>query len=236
MYIRFVYTEAMADQPRRIIWDRHNLKHLFVDHLERGITREEVEEVLCSPHSFVVPTPGRKTTFTIGKTATGRQLGVAWLDRRAGIYPIHARQVRAAHNGGNILMAAHKKDFEMNTFDDPFDTLSDDEFEAEITHAMEERVKKGLPIEKVGDTVSISLRMDRSVLMRIKAMAKDQNIPYQRLMKAWIEDGLVETEREKVPTLRVVLSDADIQRVTTTGIDILLVRENEAPLSRAMGE
>ena len=38
-------------------------------------------------------------------------------------------------------------------------------------------------------------------------------------------DGLVAREREKVPTLRVVLSDADIQRVTTTGIDILLVRE-----------
>ncbi len=101
---------------------------------------------------------------------------------------------------------------------------------------MEERVQKGLPIEKVGDTVSISLRIDRSVLTRIKAMAKDQDIPYQRLMKAWIEDGLVAVEREKAPTLRVVLSDADIQRVTTTGIDILLVRENEAPLPRAMGE
>ncbi len=35
-----------------------------------------------------------------------------------------------AHSGGNIPMAAHKKDFEKNTFDDPFDTLSDDEFEA----------------------------------------------------------------------------------------------------------
>jgi predicted DNA binding CopG/RHH family protein len=133
-------------------------------------------------------------------------------------------------------MAVHKKDFEKNTFDDPFNTLSDDEFEAEITRAMEERVQKGLPIEKVGDSVSISLRMDRSVLTRIKAMAKDQDIPYQRLMKAWIEDGLVAAEREKVPMLRVVLSDADIQRVTTTGIDILLVRESETPLPRAMGE
>jgi uncharacterized DUF497 family protein len=83
----------MGDQSRRIIWDRHNLKHLFVDHLERGITKEEVEEVLRSPHSFVVPTPERNTTFTVGKMATGRRLGVAWLDRQAGIYPIHARQV-----------------------------------------------------------------------------------------------------------------------------------------------
>ncbi len=74
------------------------------------------------------------------------------------------------------------------------------------------------------------------MLARIKAMAKDQDVPYQRLMKAWIEDGLVATEREKVPTLRVVLSDANIQSVTTTGIDILLVRENETPLPRAMGE
>src|SRR5947209_3402974 len=93
MYIQNVYTGAMGEQPRRIIWDRDNLKHLFVDHHERGITKEEVEEVLCSPDSFVVPTPGRKTTFTVGKTATGRRLGVAWLDRRVGIYPIHARQV-----------------------------------------------------------------------------------------------------------------------------------------------
>jgi predicted DNA binding CopG/RHH family protein len=133
-------------------------------------------------------------------------------------------------------MTIRKKDLEQNTFDDPFDNLSDGEFEAEITRAMEERVQKGLPIEKVGETVSISLRIGRSVLARIKAMAKDQDVPYQRLMKAWIEDGLVATEREKVPTLRVVLSDADIQRVTTTGIDILLVRENETPLPRAMGE
>jgi predicted DNA binding CopG/RHH family protein len=133
-------------------------------------------------------------------------------------------------------MTIHKKDFEQNTFDDPFDTLSDDEFEEEITRAMEERVQKGLPIEKVGETVSISMRMDRSVLRRIKAMAKDQDVPYQRLMKTWIEDGLVATEREKVPTLRVALSDADIQRVTTTGIDILLVRENKASLPRGLGE
>jgi len=83
----------MGDRPRHILWDRHNLKHLFADHPERGITKEEVEEVLRSPGSFVVPTPGRNTTFTVGKTATGRRLGIAWLDRRAGIYPIHARQV-----------------------------------------------------------------------------------------------------------------------------------------------
>ncbi len=56
-------------------------------------------------------------------------------------------------------MTIRKKDFEQNTFDDPFDTLSDDEFEAEITRAMEERVQKGLPIEKVGEAVSISLRV-----------------------------------------------------------------------------
>jgi len=105
-------------------------------------------------------------------------------------------------------MALHKK-----TFDDPFDNLSDEEFEAEITHAIEERAEKGLPIEKVGDAVPISLRMDRSVLTRIKALTKERGIPYQRLMKSWIEDGLVATEREKAPTLRVVLSDADIQRV-----------------------
>ncbi len=128
-------------------------------------------------------------------------------------------------------MALHKQ-----AFDDPFDNLSDEEFEAEITRAMEEHAQKGLPIEKVGDAVPISLRMDRSVLTRIKALAKERGIPYQRLMKSWIEDGLVATEREKAPTLRVVLSDADMQRVTTTGIDILLVPENEASSPRAMGE
>ena len=105
-----------------------------------------------------------------------------------------------------MLMAVRKKDFEQNAFDDPFDNLSDDEFEAEITRAIEERVQKGLPIEKVGETVSISLRMNRSVLTRIKAMAKDQDVSYQWFMKTWIEDGLVTTEREKVPTLRVVLA------------------------------
>jgi hypothetical protein len=119
-------------------------------------------------------------------------------------------------------------------FDDPFDTFSDDEFEAEITRAMEDRVQKGLPIEKVGDAVSILLQVDRSVLVRVEAMAEELDMSSQRLMKTWIEEGLVETEREKVPTLRVVLRDADIKRVTTTGIDILLIREAETP--RAMGE
>jgi len=55
MYVHLVYTQNMEYQPRRIIWDRHNLKHLFQDHPEREITKEEVEEVLRSPHSFVVP-------------------------------------------------------------------------------------------------------------------------------------------------------------------------------------
>ena len=101
---------------------------------------------------------------------------------------------------------------------------------------MQERVQEGPPIEKVGKAVSISLRMDRSVLARIKAMAKDRNVPYQRLMKTWIEEELVATEREKVPTLRVGLSDADIQRMTTASIDILLVREHEPSVPRVMGE
>jgi len=82
-------------------------------------------------------------------------------------------------------MTLHKQ-----AFDDPFDNLSDEEFEAEITHAMEERAQKGLPIEKVGDAVPISLSMDQSMLTRIEALAKERDIPYQRLLKSWIEGWL----------------------------------------------
>lgn len=43
---------------------------------------------------------------------------------------------------------------------------------------------------KVEGTVPISLRVPPTLLASVKAAAAERGIPYQRLIKAWLEEGL----------------------------------------------
>ena len=84
-----VYTHWMDDRP--VVWDSANRKHIGPDHLERGITPKEVEEILSDPNRIEVFVVDRQAYQVVGRTTAGRWLVVIWIDQPEGRYPIHAR-------------------------------------------------------------------------------------------------------------------------------------------------
>lgn len=94
MYIQTVYTvEVARETPHRVLWDANNRNHLFVEHAARGQTEEEINEVLLDATSIKIADEKHRTTVTVGRTAKGRPILVAWRALRRGMYPVHARQV-----------------------------------------------------------------------------------------------------------------------------------------------
>jgi predicted DNA binding CopG/RHH family protein len=68
-------------------------------------------------------------------------------------------------------------------FHDPFDDLSDEEFEREVLDSLDQA------------TTKISLRVPKDLLGRTKQVAERRGVPYQSLMKALIEKGVRRLER-----------------------------------------
>jgi len=68
-------------------------------------------------------------------------------------------------------------------FNDPFDDLSDEEFEREVLESLDQA------------TTKISLRVPKDLLSRTKNVAARRGVPYQALMKALIDQGLKRLER-----------------------------------------
>lgn len=70
--------------------------------------------------------------------------------------------------------------------DDPYEAMSDEEFETEIL-TMLERTK----------TRAVSLRLPLELIERAKAVAADEHVPYQTLMKAFIDGGVRKLEQRR---------------------------------------
>lgn len=68
-------------------------------------------------------------------------------------------------------------------FVDPFDEMSDSEFEREVLEAL------------AHSTTKISLRVPSDLLGRTRAAAGQRGVPYQSLIKALIDQGLRRLER-----------------------------------------
>ncbi|MGH7723219.1 MAG: hypothetical protein ACRENL_10395 [Candidatus Dormibacteria bacterium] len=80
-------------QPRRTVWKEHNLRHITEDHPERGISQEDVEDVLADPNRQEEPDPSHGTTAAIGTNRSGARLVVAFLELSDGsAFPVHARR------------------------------------------------------------------------------------------------------------------------------------------------
>jgi uncharacterized DUF497 family protein len=90
VYRRRVYTDRVDARP--VVWDAANRKHLAEDHPERGISLDEIAEVLADGRRVEVYLENRDAFQVIGSTATGRWLVVIWIDQPTGRYPIHARE------------------------------------------------------------------------------------------------------------------------------------------------
>lgn len=68
-------------------------------------------------------------------------------------------------------------------FSDPFDTLSDEEFEREVLEALDR------------GTTKISLRVPNDLLGRTRQVAERRGVPYQALIKVLIDQGVRRLER-----------------------------------------
>ena len=68
-------------------------------------------------------------------------------------------------------------------FSDPFDALSDDDFEREVLEALDH------------GTTKISLRVPNELLGRARQAAERRGVPYQSLIKVLIDQGVRRLER-----------------------------------------
>lgn len=72
-------------------------------------------------------------------------------------------------------------------YKDPYEDMSDEEFEGHM-----------LKLLSKPESVSVSIRIPKPLLGRIKAVAGGANQPYQTLMKGILEDAIERLERTRV--------------------------------------
>jgi predicted DNA binding CopG/RHH family protein len=70
--------------------------------------------------------------------------------------------------------------------EDPYEAMSDEEFDTEIL-AVLERTK----------TRAVSLRLPLELIDRAKAVADAEHVPYQTLMRAFIDGGVTKLEQRR---------------------------------------
>jgi len=70
---------------------------------------------------------------------------------------------------------------------DPFDDMSDEEFDQHVDALFSERPR----------TVAVSLRVPADLLERFKSQAKRAGVPYQTLMKSVLESAVARLERRR---------------------------------------
>ena len=70
--------------------------------------------------------------------------------------------------------------------EDPYAAMSDEEFDAEVLTVLE-RTK----------TRAVSLRLPLELIERAKAVAEAEHVPYQTLMKAFIDGGVRRFEQRR---------------------------------------
>jgi uncharacterized DUF497 family protein len=81
---------------RPVVWDQANRRHIGLDHPERAIEIEEVEEALRDPDRQEVSTDREDHFLVVGRTLRGRILVIVWVSDPRGRYPVHARQAARA--------------------------------------------------------------------------------------------------------------------------------------------
>jgi predicted DNA binding CopG/RHH family protein len=74
---------------------------------------------------------------------------------------------------------------------DPYDEMGDEEFEQHVIELFDKP-----------ESVSVSIRIPKPLLTRIKAVAGGVKQPYQTLMKGILEDAIQRLERRPKPTAR----------------------------------
>lgn len=107
-----------------------------------------------------------------------------------------------------------------------YERMSDRELEALTEEALRDHESGEVPFRPRGETarhtvgtVPISIRIPVSLLEGIKTAAAAQGIPYQRLMKRWLEEGLAHDAPKVIPQPVVVhLTPQDVERLHRSGL------------------
>jgi predicted DNA binding CopG/RHH family protein len=84
--------------------------------------------------------------------------------------------------------------------------------------------RRGSAAAQVEGTVPVSIRVPATLLANIKAAAATRSIPYQRLMKVWLEEGLAHDNPNVVPKpVTLHLTEDQLTRLRQSGsLDIHL--------------
>jgi len=108
----------------------------------------------------------------------------------------------------------------------PYEKMSDDELAAITEDALCEHESGRARFQPQGETASrtirtvpVSIRIPAQLLEQIKAVAASREMPYQRLMKVWLEDGLTRQAPEAIPkpvTLHLTRAQAEQLRESGT--------------------
>jgi predicted DNA binding CopG/RHH family protein len=77
---------------------------------------------------------------------------------------------------------------------------------------LSQAVKKHLDMKKT--TVTISLRMDSSLLQTLKDMAESEGLPYQSLIKILIRDAIKDHENKGILENRILKLEEKVDLIT----------------------
>lgn len=81
--------------PRRAVWEEHNLRHITQQHPERGITQKDVDDVLADPNRREEPDSVHASILAAGSNRNGERFVVAFVELDDGsAFPVHARRGR----------------------------------------------------------------------------------------------------------------------------------------------
>lgn len=75
-----------------------------------------------------------------------------------------------------------------NKFQDPYDEMADSDFSDYVARLFEDQRRK--------PSTPVSLRMPSDLLQRVRRIAEAGDVPYQQLMKKFIETGTTQLERQ----------------------------------------
>jgi len=113
----------------------------------------------------------------------------------------------------------------------PYEHMTDEELEVLTEHALDEHESgtarfhpRDEAARRTTGTVPISLRVPAALLERVKAAAAARGMPYQRLIKVYLEDALARNAPEVIPQPVILrLSPEEITRLQESGsLDIHL--------------
>jgi predicted DNA binding CopG/RHH family protein len=112
----------------------------------------------------------------------------------------------------------------------PYEQMTDAELDALTDQVVSEHQSGAAPLRSRNEasahivgTVPISMRVPGPLLEGIKAAAEEQHMPYQRLMKLWLEEGLARNEPKRASKpVRLRLTTEQLARLRQSGLDIHL--------------